>query len=166
VCGENIQKTGVESGIDKGSDLLHDQGVCGIDFPAFTDSEDLAFLADDKDVCLQDIAHHPANIVEDNFPGVIVMNQLLDFSCVVQQHDIICCMQSIQYYYLLLIRAVLWGDVYLFPLSFRSVSDLSPDVYVSRLLRLFCSFCLYCLFSGAQSARYCAYPFKGFLLLF
>ena len=72
------------------------------DFPAFTYAQDLALLADHKDVCLQDLAHDPADVVEDDLSCIIVVNQLFNFSCVVQQNDISCCVQSIQYFYLLL----------------------------------------------------------------
>jgi hypothetical protein len=44
----------------------------------------------------EDPTHHFADIIEDNFTRIIIVNQLFNFSCIVQQHNISRCIQSIQ----------------------------------------------------------------------
>ena len=47
------------------------------------DAQNLSFFTDNQNIGIQNIWQNPADIIEDHFAGIVIMQKLVDFSCFV-----------------------------------------------------------------------------------
>ena len=85
ICGEHAQKSFIERGIDKSADPVVNEIGQDRDFFVFAKTQHLSLFTDHENVGFEDIAHDSADIIENDFSCVVVVQQSFDFSGIIEQ---------------------------------------------------------------------------------
>ena len=82
--GQDAQETLIQRFVNMCTNLVHDKLFDLLHALAVADTQYLALLTDDQNVGIQDLCQYFTDIVEYHFAGIVVMQQLIDFSCFIQ----------------------------------------------------------------------------------
>ena len=84
LCGKHTKETFIQHCVNVAAHFIINEFLDLLNTRTQTDTQYLAFFTDYQDIGIQDFGQYFADIVEYYLAGIVIMKQLIDFSCFIQ----------------------------------------------------------------------------------